>query len=316
VTRAGQVIAQGNAPLVHTLDEGDYNLTVAHPDYETAQERLRIRPGNVYVVILNMRQGQFTGYFRVVTNPPGAQVFVDNREEGSVGNTPYQNIIPTGRHRIWIEKAGYRGEEEEFEVNVGENVVVRVDLTRVDFGRIRVVANVRGAHVSIDGNRVGEVPYEGDVPAGEHRITVGSDGMKDWSEPIVVRNGQLTPIRVRLRPGVNRGGAWATAILSGVLLTGSLALGIMANHVESDLNRDRRMGLLASDDSRILRGKIFAIGMDVALGLGLMTAGLAVYYFLRDPTPDSEGTVLEPRDWALAPFVGPEGGGASLRWSF
>jgi hypothetical protein len=60
------------------------------------------------------------------------------------------------------------------------------------------------------------------------------------------------------------------------------------------------------------------VGADAAFGLGALLGILSIYYFLRDPLPDSEATVLEPRDWALLPYVDPagRGGGGALRWRF
>jgi hypothetical protein len=45
---------------------------------------------------------------------------------------------------------------------------------------------------------------------------------------------------------------------------------------------------------------------------------VSLYLFLRDSTPDSEATVLEPRDWTFAPLLEPRTGtaGATVRGSF
>ena len=51
---------------------------------------------------------------------------------------------------------------------------------------------------------------------------------------------------------------------------------------------------------------------DVAFGLSVILGGLALYYFVHDPLPPSEGSVREARDWAFAPMVDPVNGGASL----
>ena len=56
----------------------------------------------------------------------------------------------------------------------------------------------------------------------------------------------------------------------------------------------------------------WATGADVAFGLSVILGGLALYYFVHDPLPPSEGSVREARDWAFAPMVDPVNGGASL----
>ena len=90
----------------------------------------------------------------------------------------------------------------------------------------------------------------------------------------------------------------------------------MSQNLADDLEADRNAGRLASDDPRLFRGQLFSIIADGGFVLGGILGLLSVYYFLRDPLPDSEGTVLEARDWALLPNLGPTEAGAQLRWSF
>lgn len=298
-------VATGPSPFVHTLDAGRYTLRVEHPDFQTVEQQMRVEPGRVYVVIVEMSQGEFLGYLRIVTNVPGAQVFIDDHEQGARGQTPFEAPIATGAHHIWIERPGYRTEEIDAEVNVGEDVTVRVDITRVDFGRIRVVSNVTGARVFVDGQLAGTVPYEGEAGAGPHRVRVEADGMKAYEEQVDIRPGQLTPIRVRLRPDVGRGGAYVSAVFSALFLGGGIGLGVVGFDFMNQAQAEVEAGTLASDDGRLDVGMGLYIGADASFGLSLIIGVLALYYFLYDPLPPSEGQVLEPRDWALSPIVDP-----------
>jgi hypothetical protein len=318
VRQSGRVVASGPSPFAHTLEQGDYEVVVEHPDYRRIETPVRVRPGKVYVVIVEMSQGEFLGYLRVITSVPGASLYLDDRSAGPVGRTPYQNPVSAGRHRVWIERPGYVTVEREVEVGIGEEVLVRESLTRVNEGRIRVIADVRGAEVYVDDRRVGTVPYEGEFPAGPHRVRVEADGMKDWEAEVNVSRGQVTPIRVRLKPSVGRGAAYVTATLSALLVGGGVALVVRSDGLRDELEAERRSGRLASNDPRLTEGFWMTIGADAAFGLGALLGVLSIYYFLRDPLPDSEATVLEPRDWALLPYVDPagRGGGGALRWRF
>lgn len=312
------LVATAPAPFDHSLDEGNYRVTIQHPDYRTVEQNVHIGQGRVYVVIVEMSQGQFLGYLRVVTDPPDADVFVDNLEEGAVGRSPYANVITTGTHTVWVQRPGYERVEQQVEVGLGEDVAVRVELERVTYGRVRILGNIAGAAVLVDGTRVGQIPYEGDIEGGEHRITVSSEGMKDWSQTVTIVQGQIIPIQVRLRPAMNRGGAWATATMGVLMIGGGVALGLMSNHLETDLRAARNAGTLTEDDPRLLRGRIYRIGADAAFGIGGLLGLLSIYYFLRDPLPDSEANVFEPRDWTLVPTFNfaDRSGGAQLQVSF
>ena len=306
VLAAGRDVATGPSPFAHTLDAGRYTLRIEHPDFQTVEQQMRVEPGRVYVVIVEMSQGEFLGYLRVVSNVPGAEVFIDDREQGARGRTPWEGPIATGRHHLWIERPGYRTQEIDAEVNVGEDVTVRVDLTRVDFGRVRVVSNVTGARVSVDGQQVGVVPYEGEVGSGPHRVRVEADGMKAYEAQIDVRPGQLTPLRVRLRPDVGRGGAYVSAVFSALFLGAGIGLGVVGFDFHNQVQAEVDAGTLASDDNRLDVGMGLYIGADAAFGLSLIVGVLALYYFLYDPLPPSEGTILETRDWAFVPLADPQ----------
>ncbi|MFO0694337.1 MAG: PEGA domain-containing protein [Polyangiales bacterium] len=302
--QGGTVVAQGPSPFAETLAEGEYDLTVEHPDYRAVEQHVRIRAGKVYVVIIEMSQAQFLGYLRVISDPPGAGVFVDDRSAGA-NPAPYRVEIPTGTHRIWIERTGFEPIEREVEVGLGEQVEVRVSLERVTYGRVRMIGNVRGAEITVDGQRVGGLPYEGDLPAGVHRIRVTAPDLKTWEHEVRIERGQVTPIRVRLRPAPDRSNAYATLGLSVMSLGAGIGLGVASRNLEDELRHEASAGTLASDDPRFNRGRGFAIGADTALGLAGLFGVLTIYYFVHDPLPDSEGTVLEPRDWTFLPSLDP-----------
>lgn len=311
--RDGVEVATGETPFTASVPAGRYEVTFSHPDFRTqTTPPLEVADGRNYIVQVDMAQGEFSGLLNVVTNIPGASVFVDNREQGALGTTPFLNQMTVGEHRIWIEKPGYETIETTIDVGLGAVARYTGELQRVSHGRLRVVANLRGAEVFVDGERVGAVPFSGDVATGARRVRVTAEGMKTWTEEVTIVAGQETPVRVRLRPSVTRTAAWVTASLSAVTLGAAITVGILGNNLRTDLAADRSAGLLASNDSRINQGRWMYIGANAGFGLSAILAGLSVYYFLRDPLPDSEATVLEPRDWAVMPDVSPGFVGGSV----
>jgi hypothetical protein len=312
-TSAGQVVSAGpGASFSSSLDEGDYIVEVAHPKYKTISTPLHVVPGKVYVIIVEMSQGQFLGYLRVTSSVPGASVFVDKHEEGALGKTPFENPMRTGKHHLWVEKPGYKPVERDIEVRIGEELVIPVPIERVDFGRLQVVASRPDAKVHVDGKTLGTVPLEVDLPHGKHDVRVSAEGMKDWKTEVSLERGQATPVRVKLRPAVSRAGGWVTAGAAAAVLGGSVAVGLIGKGLHDDLDRDLRAGVLVSDDDRVQRGKYMYWGADAGFVVTLGLAGLATWYFVRDPLPDSEGRTLVPRDWAFSPTLHLHGGGANV----
>jgi hypothetical protein len=296
----GNVIYRGSGPkFTQTLDPGAYVVEVQHAKYTAISAPITVAPAVVNVVLAEMSQGQFLGFLRVQTDVPGANVYVDEREAGALGRTPFQNPVKVGKHHLWIEKPGYQVVERDIDIGVGEDPLVKLELERVDYGRIRVVASRPDAEVYVDGRRIGRVPIETDVKHGKHRVVVSAEGMKDWKEDVTVERGQATPLRVRLRPKMGRKGAWATAAVAAGFLGAAIATGVVGKGLYNDLDSGISAGTLQSNDSRRKKGEYFYIASDVGYVIAGGMAALSTWYFVRDPLPDSEGRVLQPRDWAF-----------------
>jgi hypothetical protein len=104
--------------------------------------------------------------------------------------------------------------------------------------------------------------------------------------------------------------------VAAAFLGGAITTGLLGHKLENDLSADRHARTLQTDDDRAKRGKYLYIGSDVGYVIAGGLTGLATYYFLRDPLPDSEGRVLQPRDWAFNADVAPGRMGARLNVSF
>ena len=125
-------MSSGSAPIAATLDQGQYRVVVEHPDIQTVEASVNVRPGHSYVVIVEMSQGNFLGYLHVTSDIPGARVYLDDREEGAVGRTPWSNVVSVGTHRVWVDRPGYDVVEQEVEVQLGDTTLVDVELSRAD----------------------------------------------------------------------------------------------------------------------------------------------------------------------------------------
>jgi hypothetical protein len=323
ISRDGATVASGPSPLSASLDQGHYRLRIEHPDFNPAETELVLEPGKVYLIQMNLSQGEFFGYLRVRSSTPGASVYVDSREAGARGTTPFEGPVVLGAHHVWIERPGFEPVERDIVVGVGEDVVIDEDLARTREGRVRVIGNLRGATIRVDGDPVGAVPWEGELLAGPHRLRVEATDMKPWEEEVTVERGLLTPVRARLRPAMGRGGGWATLVIGSLMLGGGVTCSVLAHDYAVGLAEARAAGTLASNDWRIDWGLGLSIAQWGAYGVSALLLGLSVYYFVVDDLPPSDGTVLEPREYAglsvgVAPLLDPiaETYGAALAGRF
>lgn len=303
ILRGEEVVATGTSPLSETLDGGEYRLRIEHPDFNPAETALSVDAGKVYLVQLNLSQGEFLGLLRVISSHPGSNVFIDDHDAGARGTTPFEAPVRAGTHHVWIERPGFVAVERDIEVTIGEDAVIDEDLERTDEGRVRVIGNIRGAQIFVDDDLVGAIPWEGEMHAGRHTLRIEADGMKPWEDRISVAPGQLTPVRAHLRAAMGRGGAVAAFVMTGVLLAGGIVSSVLAHDYALQLDNARRDGTLASNDSRVDLATGFSIAQWGAYGLSAILFGLSMYYLFYDDLPASEATVLVPRDYSLAPMI-------------
>lgn len=77
------------------------------------------------------RLGKRVAQLRVNSQPPGAEVIVDVKEHGTYGRTPTVIPVSPGKHRLWIDKPGYRRRELTLVSRRGVETSTSVRLERI-----------------------------------------------------------------------------------------------------------------------------------------------------------------------------------------
>ncbi len=108
------------------------------------------------------------GTLSVSTTPPGAKVFVDDRE---VGRAPLDRLLPHGEHTVRVELPGYKSDARAVRL-AAERLAVSFELRpEVKLGKVAVFG-VPQSRVSIDGSFVGTVPLQTQLSEGSHAFSV------------------------------------------------------------------------------------------------------------------------------------------------
>lgn len=294
------LVIESTSPMAKTIEQGKYQITVEHPKYKTVETMVDVKGGRIYVVVVEMSQGSFLGYLNVRTSKPGAIVFLNEKEAGSVGKTPLGLPIPVGKHHLWIELAGFKPVEKEIEVPLGEETTVKIDLERVDFGILSVKTNVDKSEVVVDKNKKDKkpAPIEAQLSPGIHHVQVKSKGMKPVNQKVQIEKGMQTSLLVRLNPKPKKTPAWVSFALTAAFITTGAVLAHYADKIHDDVKKDAKLGYLENSDGRINKGLAFSIGADASFVLGGIMGVLGIYYIVRDKLPDSETKVKGPEDLA------------------
>src|SRR5208337_2403842 len=151
----------------------------------------------------------------VITNPPGAEVYVDGNKGGTsplsfvlikhgdafrtvtIRLTGYQTIeqqfVPDGKP-IPITLALVAGQSEPFSTASGDSHAQEpVKLSQPAAGQATVTfwSSPRGATIELDGNYVGSTPSTMAVPVGAHTVTMSKEGYEPWHQTIKLPSGNV-----------------------------------------------------------------------------------------------------------------------------
>jgi len=274
-----------------------------------AEERtISPRSDKLLDVYIALSEEHFLGWVEIVSNVPGSDVFIDKKEFGALGKTPYTGHLKPGTHTIFLEKPGYRPAQMTVEVAPGTASTHSLTLERGDNGWITVSGRgAYGAKVSVDKKPGCTAPCQTETPPGMHQVLVEKDGYEDYEAELKVEKGAETVVEVQWSPRPSRKGAWTAATLAAVSFGGGLYAGSHAKQLKSDLESDLNAGRLDSRDPRFSKGKIWTYAADGLFGLAAVFAVSSVISFLSH-APDSTG-VLDQRAVSFAPTFFEAGGG-------
>jgi hypothetical protein len=167
------------------------------------------------------------GSIDISSDPSGAKVYLDNVY---MKDTPcmLNEVVVVGPHTIKLTKSDYDDEIiRNPPLSVGETCLLHVNMT--GYGSFCISSNPSGASVYIDGNYIGETPFDNDivVVAGTHTYKLTKSWYADVEKTEHVSAGKLTTVDESLSLP-----EWLNALIAGggigavigVVLVGLFAL--------------------------------------------------------------------------------------------
>ncbi len=174
------------------LTPGEHLVIARAPGYEPVEQTVTVVAGRERVVSIRFTTAS-TDVARILVraNVPDASISIDGQDYG----TPPVTIEPAefGTHTVVVRAPGYREVRRTCSVGPTRNCEVYAELFPLGVP-VRVEANVSDAQLFVDGELRGPIPWEGDLPAGSHRIEVRADGYHPHTEQVRLEKS----MRVRL----------------------------------------------------------------------------------------------------------------------
>lgn len=171
----------------------------------------------------------------IYSEPPGAKVYIDDREWGVQATTPHNMRIFAGKHTLWIEKDFYVGKSLELFVRPvledGKPQTISVQLER-EIVPVEIKTRPASAeivYIKETGERMtlGKGRFKGNLPAGPAKFVVQApgEGQQTFDESIVgsrVDEGGTLFLNFDLRAGH---GATVAAATTGQLVVSGYLIG-------------------------------------------------------------------------------------------
>jgi len=126
--------------------------------------------------------------------PPGASVFLDGTRLEDPTPTVIQKVTVGERHKIRVEKEGFKPWVETVEVKPDKSLSVQASLTKVVpkpslSGEIRISSAPPGAKVYLNDQDMGRnTPTRlSGLSPGKHKLKLKKEGYKVWEDEVIVR---------------------------------------------------------------------------------------------------------------------------------
>ncbi len=261
---------RGQTPLTLTdVPAGEHILEITAPGHQPADRTVTVTAGARRAVQVELEaEARPPGELIVRADVEGAVVFVDGEERGPA--PAVVRNLGEGMHAIVVRAEGRREYRTTCRVAPGEDCTIDANLASRPV-TVRWTANVQGAELFVDGDRLGLLPYEGEIPSGSHTIEVRAPGHRTHTETMrLVSSAETQDFAFTLRGDGPTEQELAVAAEEARL------------HHRSTVSHS---GAVLPDDQVVMDMSLgYPHALELRLGIGIfkyLDAGMAVRTFLR-----------------------------------
>ena len=138
-----------------------------------------------------------TGDIRVVTEPEGVEILVDNVQ---IGATPLTITLMAGKHELVLVSTEYFTHIDTIEVVAGESRTLQIELIPIPTGILEIQSRTTGATVIVDRREIGTIPLTGALilKQGYHVVELRKTGYKSETREVFIQGGSTLTLSVDL----------------------------------------------------------------------------------------------------------------------
>ena len=247
----------------------------------------------------------------ITSQPSGAYLYINERANGSVGQTPHRMKLLPGTYKIIAELDGYVPTSQTLKLQEGASSQVALSLySEREVAPVKFLINRADAQVYVDRRLKGKSPMIKPllIRQGVREIRITKPGYNTWSKKISVK--PQTPMTVdvilveaglkqlSLKPKTkDTVTPWIVMGTGAALLGGSVFTGLSAQGLYSDLEaRVSEQKLIASQDIEVGNRWVMLTNVLIGLGVTSLTTGGVLWMLDSDDNAQAE----------LSPSLSPE----------
>jgi hypothetical protein len=299
----------GKTPWQGSLEPKPVRLILESKGYKPEERSITPQSDKLVDVYIALSEEHYLGWIEITSNAVGAQVFIDRKDIGAIGRTPFTGHLKPGSHTVYVEKQGFVPLEKTIEVKAGTATQYNWPLETSNSGWINVAGKqAYGARLLVDKKLACVAPCRTEVLPGKRKVVIQKEGMEDYESELEVGRTTERTIDVQFSPRPPKTRAISTGVTALVVLGAGAYVGHLSQNAEGSIKADVKAGVhVDNTDSRFLTGKLEAIGADVLYGFGALIA-ISFVATLLAHGPDSTA-VVDQKSLGLAPTLGDGGGG-------
>src|SRR6185436_14391645 len=109
----------GKTPWQGSLESKAVRLLLESKGWKPEERSISPRSDKLIDVYIALSEEHYLGWVEITSSVPGADVFIDRKEVGAIGRTPFTGHLKPGKHTIYLEKFGFDPTEQTIDVAPG-----------------------------------------------------------------------------------------------------------------------------------------------------------------------------------------------------
>ncbi len=188
----------GTSPLpTRKIAAGEHTLEVTKAGFSPVSQTIDVAAGDETTKVeVQLKAVSTMGKVSVsVSGGEGLVVVIDGNE---VGPAPYTGELEPGEHDIEARSGSQRAPAKKVTVEEGETTSVEL-VAGATTGKVEVRIKDEEGSVFVDGEKVGDGNWSGEIPVGEHVLKVTRSGYEPFEKTITVSAADVQVETVVLR---------------------------------------------------------------------------------------------------------------------